>query len=50
MCAGVAVPIGGEPLALGLAGREDQLTPDRVAGAVRQLRRAAVVLARELRG
>ena len=47
---GVAVPIGGEPLALGLAGREDKLTPDRVAGAVRQLRRAAVVLARELRG
>jgi IclR family acetate operon transcriptional repressor len=46
---GVAVPIGGEPLALGLAGRGDQLTPDRAAGAVRQLRRAAVVLARELR-
>jgi IclR family acetate operon transcriptional repressor len=47
---GVAVPIGGETLALSLAGREDQLTPDRVGGAVRQLRRAAVVLARELRG
>jgi len=47
---GVAVPIGGESLALSLAGREHQLTPDRVSGAVRQLRRAAVVLARELRG
>jgi IclR family acetate operon transcriptional repressor len=46
---GVAVPIGGETLALGLAGRGDQLPPDRAAGAVRQLRRAAVVLARELR-
>lgn len=46
---GVAVPIGGESMALGLAGRGDQLTPDRAAGAVRQLRRAAVVLARELR-
>jgi DNA-binding IclR family transcriptional regulator len=46
---GVAVPVGGEPLALSLAGRGDQLTPDRAAGAVRQLRRAAVVLARELR-
>ena len=47
---GVAVSIGGETLALSLAGREHQLTQDRVAGAVRQLRRAAVVLARELRG
>jgi len=46
---GVAVPIGGAPLAISLAGRGDQLTPDRAAGAVRQLRRAAVVLARELR-
>ncbi len=46
---GVAVPIGGETLAIGLAGRGDQLPPDRAAGAVRQLRRAAVVLARELR-
>jgi IclR family transcriptional regulator, acetate operon repressor len=46
---GVAVPIGGETLALSLAGREDQFTPDRVASAVRQLRRAAVVLAREIR-
>jgi len=47
---GVAVPIGGDPIALGIAARVDQLTPDRVGGAVRQLRRAAVVLARELRG
>jgi IclR family transcriptional regulator, acetate operon repressor len=46
---GVAVPIGGEALALGIAGRTNDLTPDRVAGAVRQLRRAAAVLARELR-
>jgi hypothetical protein len=37
-------------MALGLAGRGDQLTKDRIGGAVRQLRRAAVVLARELRG
>jgi IclR family acetate operon transcriptional repressor len=47
---GVAVPIGGETIALGVAARGDQLTQDRVAGAVRQLRRAAVVLAREFRG
>lgn len=46
---GVAVPIGGEALALGIAGRAEDLTPDRIAGAVRQLRRAAAVLARELR-
>jgi len=47
---GVAVPIGGSTLALSLAGRGVQLTPDRVAGTVRQLRRASSVLARELRG
>jgi DNA-binding IclR family transcriptional regulator len=47
---GVAVPIGGETIALGVAARADQLTQDRVGGAVRQLRRAVVVLARELRG
>ena len=47
---GVAVPIGGETLALSIAGRLDQLTPERVSTCVRQLRRAAVVLARELRG
>jgi IclR family acetate operon transcriptional repressor len=46
---GVAVPIGAETMALGIAGRTDDLTPDRVAGAVRRLRRAAAVLARELR-
>lgn len=46
---GVAVPIGGSTLALSLAGRGDQLGPDRIGGAVRQLRRAAVVLARDLR-
>jgi IclR family acetate operon transcriptional repressor len=46
---GVAVPIGGETLALGIAGRSDHLTPERVSNSVRQLRRAAVVLARELR-
>jgi IclR family acetate operon transcriptional repressor len=47
---GIAVPIGGQTLALSVAGRSDHLSGDRVAGAVRQLRRAAVVLARELRG
>ena len=44
----VAVPIGGQTLALSLAGRADRLAQDRVSGTVRQLRRAAVVLAREL--
>ena len=47
---GIAVPIGGQTLALSVAGRSDQLSGDRVASAIRQLRRAAVVLARELRG
>lgn len=47
---GVAVPVGGETIALSVAGRLDQLTPERVATTVRQLRRAAVVMARELRG
>ncbi|MEP6561435.1 MAG: IclR family transcriptional regulator [Nakamurella sp.] len=47
---GIAVPIGGQTLALSLAGRTDHLSGDRVAAAVRQLRRATVVLARELRG
>jgi IclR family transcriptional regulator, acetate operon repressor len=46
----VAVPIGGETLALSVAGRGEGFTPDRVAGVVRQLRRASVALARELRG
>ena len=46
---GVAVPIGGETISLSVAGRTENLTQDRVAGTVRQLRRAAVVLARELR-
>ena len=45
----VAVPIGGETMALGLAGLAEVLTAERVSTAVRQLRRAAVVLARELR-
>jgi IclR family acetate operon transcriptional repressor len=47
---GIAVPIGGQTFALSVAGPTDQLSGDRVASAVRQLRRAAVVLARELRG
>ncbi|MET0965093.1 MAG: IclR family transcriptional regulator [Nakamurella sp.] len=47
---GIAVPIGGQTLALSVAGRSEQLSGDRVASAIRQLRRAAVVLARELRG
>jgi IclR family acetate operon transcriptional repressor len=47
---GIAVPIGGRTLALSVAGPIDHLGGDRVATAVRQLRRAAVVLARELRG
>lgn len=46
----VAVPIGGETLALGIAGLADSLTAERISSAVRQLRRAAVLLARELRG
>ena len=44
----VAVPIGGETMALGIAGLADVLTAERVSTSVRQLRRAAVVLAREL--
>ena len=48
---GVAVPIGGETIALGRRRPGRSAAPqDRVGGAVRQLRRAAVVLARELRG
>lgn len=47
---GVAVPVGAETIALSVAGRLDQLTPERVANTVRQLRRASVVMARELRG
>ena len=45
----VAVPVGGETLAIGVAGRGDALPPDRIAGTVRQLRRASIVLAREMR-
>ena len=45
----VAVPIGGETMALGVADRSDALPPDRVVSILRQLRRASVVLARELR-
>jgi IclR family transcriptional regulator, acetate operon repressor len=45
----VAVPIGGETMALGIAGLTEVLTAERVSTSVRQLRRAAVVLARELR-
>ena len=47
---GIAVPIGGHTLAIGVAGRTDHLTPDRIGGTVRKLRRAASVLAREVRG
>ena len=46
----VAVPIGGETMALGIAGLAEVLTAERVSASVRTLRRAAVVLARELRG
>lgn len=45
----VAVPIGGETMALGIAGLAEVLTAERVSTSVRALRRAAVVLARELR-
>ena len=45
----VAVPVGGETVALGVAGLAGALTAERVSISVRQLRRAAVVLARELR-
>jgi len=45
----VAVPIGGETMALGIAGLAEVLTAERVSTSVRTLRRAAVVLARELR-
>ncbi len=45
----IAVPIGGHTLALGLSGHVDELTPDQIGGAVRRLRRAASVLAREVR-
>ena len=47
---GVAVPIGGHTLAIGVAGRHDELIPERIGGTVRKLRRAASVLAREVRG
>lgn len=46
---GVAVPVGGEPLALGLAGLTAALTDDLVPPTVRRLRRAAAALARGLR-
>lgn len=46
---GVAVPVGGEPLALGLVGLTAVLTDDLVLPAVRRLRRAAAALARGLR-
>ncbi len=46
----IAVPIGGHTLSIGVSGRTDELTPDRIGGTVRQLRRAASVLAREVRG
>ena len=39
----------GETMALGIAGLAEVLTAERVSTSVRQLRRAAVVLARELR-
>jgi IclR family transcriptional regulator, acetate operon repressor len=45
----VAVAIGGETMAIGIADEAGALPPDRVVSVVRQLRRAAVVLARELR-
>ncbi len=45
----VAVPIGGHTLAIGVAGRAGDLTPERIGGTVRRLRRAASVLAREVR-
>jgi IclR family acetate operon transcriptional repressor len=45
----VAVPIGGHTLAIGVSGRSADLTADRIGGTVRRLRRAASVLAREVR-
>ncbi len=45
----VAVAIGGETMAIGMADQASALPPDRVVNVVRQLRRAAVLLARELR-
>jgi IclR family acetate operon transcriptional repressor len=46
---GVAVPIGGHTVSIGLAGAGDELTPDRIGAAVRRLRRAASALSREVR-
>lgn len=46
----IAVPIGGHTLAIGVAGRNDELIPELVGDTVRKLRRAATVLAREVRG
>lgn len=46
---GIAVPIGGDPLALGVAGLTAELTDDLVLPVVRRLRRAGSALARGLR-
>lgn len=45
----IAVPIGGHTLAIGVAGRTDELVPEILGDTVRKLRRAATVLAREVR-
>lgn len=46
---GVAVPVGGEPLALGLVGLSATMPDEMILPAVRRLRRAAAALARGLR-
>lgn len=46
---GIAVPVGGEPLALSLVGLTDRIPDSAVLPAVRRLRRASAVLARGLR-
>lgn len=46
----VAVPIGSEPFALGIAARESLLVGDRIPAMARVLRRAAAAIVRDLRG
>lgn len=46
---GIAVPVGGEPLAISLVGLTARIPDEAVLPAVRRLRRASAVLARGLR-
>ncbi len=46
---GVAVPIGGDTVALSVAGFSGNMTPDLIGGLVRRLRRAAWALAKQWR-